>query len=177
MITEVSVGDRIIRIVPRYLHDYLDKVDYIKSRREDPWALLRGLPTGMNSSDYTDFVSIAMSTCHLYSSSVTQQEELRFDDSLEGLMFSLACSIAAAEKMSSPPARTKEQAIRPKRLEIDVWKMRVSDALNIWRQATTDERNQLQAALNISDTRNAVKKSDGPPESEATPVAGKKPSA
>ena len=92
-------------------------------------------------------------------------------------MFSLASSIAEAEKMSSPPARTKEQAIRPKRLEIDVWKRRVSDALSIWRQATTDERNQLQAALNISDTRNAVKKSDGPPESEATPVAGKKPSA
>ena len=174
MITEVSVGDRKIRIVPRVLHDYLDKIDYIKSRREDPWALLRGLPTKINATDYTSFVEIAMSTCHLYSSSVTQQEEQRFDDSLEGLMFSLACGIAAAEQSPPPQGMTYADKIRPKRLEIDVWKRRVNDALKLWRDASADERNQIQAALSIADTRNAVKKSDGPPENEAAAETGQK---
>lgn len=177
MITEVSVGDRKIRIVPRVLQDYLDKVDYIKSRREDPWALLRGLPTEMNVSDYTSFVEIAVSTCHLYSSSVTRQEEQRFDDSLEGLMFSIACGIAAAERSPKGSAQTYADKIRPKRLEIDVWKRRVNDALKLWREATADERNQIQAALSIADTRNAAKKSDGPPESEAAAETGQKQSA
>ena len=174
MVTEVSVGDRKIRIVPRVLQDYLDKVDYIKSRREDPWALLRGLPAQMNANDYTSFVEIAMSTCHLYSSSVTQQEEQRFDDSLEGLLFSLACGIAAAERSLPQQGNTYADKIRPKRLEIDVWKRRVSDALKLWREASTDERNQIQAALSVSDTRNAVKKSDGPPENEAAAETGQK---
>lgn len=175
MITEVSVGDRKVRIVPKALQDYLEKIDYIKSRREDPWALLRGLPAQMDVKDYTSFVEIAMSTCHLYSSSVTVQEEQRFDDSLEGLYFQLAAGIAAAESKSLVQKRqTYEDKIRPKRLEIDKWKQRVSEARLLWREASEEEQNQIKSALFISDTRNAVKKSDGPPESEAAPETGQK---
>ena len=172
MITEVSVGERKIRIVPRVLQDYLDKVDYIKSRREDPWALLRGLPVKLDAKDYTSFVEIAMTTCHLYSSSVTIQEEQRFDDSLEGLFFSLASGMKAAEPKPVNHRKTYDEEVRPQRIEIDKWKRRVAEARRLWDEATTDERNQISLALSVSDTRNAVKKSDGPPENEAVPETG-----
>lgn len=92
-------------------------------------------------------------------------------------MFSIACGIAAAERSPKGSAQTYADKIRPKRLEIDVWKRRVNDALKLWREATADERNQIQAALSIADTRNAAKKSDGPPESEAAAETGQKQSA
>lgn len=159
MIT-VSVGGQDIVVKPRKLHDYVEKLDFIKMRRGAPWDLIQGFPPEIanNEENYKTLVGIAMSTVYRNSSSVSPEEELRFDQSEEGFFYSMWKSIPLE------PTKRKGKGIRKDSPE--TWQEGINRAKALWDGATKEEKNELQIAFFAVDERHAVKNSDGLPESQ-----------
>jgi hypothetical protein len=152
MIT-VSIGGTDVVVRPRYLIDFVDKVDFIKSRRATPWSLLQGLPDKMPEENYRIFVEIAMKTVYTNSSSVSYEEEMFFDKSDEGWLYSLwKC-------LPIPAVKGKEED----------WKKGFARVKDIWDRATPEEKAELKVAFLATDERNNLKNSDGPSGDQSPP--------
>lgn len=145
MIT-VSIGGKDIVVKPRYLIDFVEKVDFIKSRRATPWSLIQGFPPKLDEENYKILVGIAMKTVYSQSSSVSIEEEMYFDKSDEGFLFSLWKCIPAS------PAKGKQED----------FKAGFSRVNALWESATSEEKAELKVALLATDERNNLKNSDGP---------------
>lgn len=171
MIT-VEVGGTRLQIVPKRLHDYIRKVEFIKSRRSPAWDLLRGIPRSLPVADWTAFVETAMRTVHQCSSSVGAQEEAAFDTSEEGLFYNLFVAIEMGR--GQKPEKSKLLQQPGQKDGIPDWHKGINEARKLWEQATSEERAALTAALFATDQMRAIKKSDGPSESDesAKPPAG-----
>lgn len=87
MIT-VEVDGAKVTLVPRSLHNYIDKVDYIKSRRPSPYASLSGIPDNMSAEGKQKMAEIALQS-YMKMSSVSFEEELAFDCTFEGFYYSV----------------------------------------------------------------------------------------
>ena len=164
MIT-VEVGGTRLQIVPKRLHDYIRKVEFIKSRRRTPWDLLRDVPRSLPVADWTAFVETAMRTVHQCSSSVPPAEEHAFDTSEEGLFFNLFVAIEMGRGQKPEKSKLLQPAGK-KEDGLPDWHKGINEARRLWEQATSEERAALTAALFATDQMRAVKKSDGPSESE-----------
>lgn len=164
MHTEVEVGGTRLRIVPKELHDYIRKVEFIKSRRQTPYDLLRGVPRSLPVQDWTAFVETAMRVVHTCSSSVPPVEEQAFDTSEEGLFYNLFVAIEMGRGVK--PEKSKLLQTPGQKDGPPDWQRGINEARKLWQQATSEERAALTAALFASDQMRAVKKSDGPPENE-----------
>ena len=167
---EVEVGGTRLRIVPKTLHDYIRKVEYIKSRRRPPWDLLRDVPRSLPVADWTAFVETAMRVAHQASSSVPVAEETAFDTSEEGFFYNLYIAVELGKNQK--PETSKLLQTPGKKDALPDWHRGINEARKLWELATSEERNALATALHATDQMRAVKKSDGPPESSETPKAG-----
>ena len=165
MIT-VEVGGTRLQIVPKRLHDYIRKVEFIKSRRSTPWNLLRDVPRSLPVADWTAFVETAMRTAHQCSSSVTPAEEHAFDTSEEGLFYNLFVAIEMGRGRKPERSRLLQSDSRKPEDALPDWHKGINEARRLWEQATSEERAELTAALFATDQIRAIKKSDGPSESE-----------
>lgn len=160
MIT-VRVGGTELVIVPKRLLSYIEKCDYIKSRRVKPWDLLSGIPSSIKANDYQSFVEVAMSTVYQNSSFVSVEEELSFDRSEEGFYYDLWRSIEAGRKKGQPGRRSKLLKAPSEFTAADG----IHEARLLWESATADEKQEIVIALKATDERAAIKKSSGPEQS------------
>ena len=163
MIT-VEVGGTRLQIVPKRLHDYIRKIEFIKSRRRSPYDLLRDVPRSLPVADWTAFVETAMRVVHQCSSSVPPAEEHAFDTSEEGLFYNLFCAIEMGR--GQKPEKSKLLQPAGQKDALPDWHRGINEARRLWESATSEERAALTAALFAADEMRAVKKSDGPSESE-----------
>ncbi len=147
MIT-VSIGGKEIVVKPKRLLDYVEKLDFIKSRRAPPWSLIQGFPPEMTEENYKILVGIAMKTVYAQSSSVSYEEELFFDKSEEGFLYSLwkCCPVKTA--------KGKKES----------WQEGINRVNLMWESATDEEKMELKLALLATDESNNLKNSDGPSE-------------
>jgi len=137
-------GDRVL-VTPRSLQNYIDKIEYIKSRRPSPYQMLRDLPEKISEQNYEKFVEIAMMSS-MKLSCVSPQEELDFDSCFEGYFYSIWVSMRGHYKWDKNPKAGIEQARK--------W----VDSL------TLDEAKCVRLALRGIDERAHAKNSDGPVE-------------
>lgn len=143
---KVSVGGKEIVVKPKRLLDYVEKLDFIKSRRTTPWSLIQGFPTDMSEENYKILVGIAMRTVYSQSSSVSIEEELFFDKSDEGFLYGLWKCIPA------PAAKGKTET----------WQAGFNRVNRLWESATPEEKAEIRIALFATDEGNNLKNSDGP---------------
>jgi hypothetical protein len=132
---------------PKCLLDYVEKLDYIKSRRSQPYDLLRDFPQekGQKGADASRMlIEIAMQTVYTRSSSVSIEEEICFDGSWEGFYYNLwRCTrTISTEDPKSGVARVQK----------------------LFDGATAEEKVQLRIALDATEESNNIKNSDGPSE-------------
>lgn len=146
MIT-VQVGDESVVLVPRSLQDYIHKVDYIKKRRPSPYEALDGVPESMSADGKQKIAEIAL-TSYMKMSSVSFEEELAFDCSLEGFYYSLWQGAKASMKGWS-----KLTPIQG-----------VSAARDWFDKLDNKKATEIRLALRGLDQRALAKNSDGPPE-------------
>ncbi len=152
MIT-VSIGGKEIVVKPKRLLDYVEKLDFIKSRRNRPWDLIQGFPPELTEENYKILVGIAMKTVYSTSSSVSHEEELFFDRSKEGFFYDMwrCLPVVKLGKLSETPIQGIERA-------------RV-----LWESATPEEKDELKIALYATDESNNLKNSDGPSDTLSQP--------
>lgn len=151
MIT-VSIGGKDIVVKPKYLLDYVQKVDFIKARRATPYSLIQGFPPKLDEENYKILVSLAMKTVYSQSSSVSIEEEICFDKSDEGFLYSLWKCIPAPSKKVSETFQAGFARVNA-----------------IWESATTEEKMELKVALHATDEANNLKNSDGPSGEQSPP--------
>ena len=60
---DVMVGGQTLKITPKRLLDYCEKIDFIKMRRGNAATLVEGFPEGMTEQNYKILVGIAMERC------------------------------------------------------------------------------------------------------------------
>lgn len=84
----MRIGKAKVVLVPRSLQNYIDKIDYIKTRRPSPYAALDGIPETMSADGKKAMAEIAIKS-YMQLSSVAFHEELAFDTSFEGFYFAL----------------------------------------------------------------------------------------
>jgi len=152
MIT-VSIGGKDIVVKPKHLIDYVDKVDFIKSRRATPWSLIQGFPPKLDEENYKILVSLAMKTVYSQSSSVSVEEELFFDKSEEGFLYSLWKCIPVGPVKGKP----------------EDFKAGFARVNKLWDSATPEEKAELKIALFATDEGNNLKNSDGPSGEQSPP--------
>lgn len=145
MIT-VSIGGKDIVVKPKHLIDYVEKVDFIKSRRATPWSLIQGFPPKLDEENYKILVGLAMKTVYSQSSSVSIEEEICFDKSDEGFLYSLWKCIPGPNIKGKP----------------EDWKTGFNRVNRLWESATPEEKAELKVALLATDESNNLKNSDGP---------------
>lgn len=158
----VRVGDLELSISPRRLINYIEKVQFIKSRRPAPWDLMKGVPKTLSVADYTAYVETAMKTVYTHASAVGIQEEMDFDTSAEGFYWSLwKCMVpdrsSVRARVSMADAGSSQEP----------WEAGVLRAKALWEAANDDEKRQIRMALDASDQMRQVKNSDGPPETNS----------
>lgn len=151
MIT-VSIGVTEIEIKPKRLLDYVEKLDFIKSRRQRPWDLIQGFPDKITPDNYKILVEIAMKTVYTQSSSVSMEEELFFDKSEEGFYYDLWRCLP-----SIPVAKA------------ELWNHGIQRARLLWESATSEEKQKINFALSVVDERNLEKNADGLSENSHPP--------
>lgn len=144
MITLDINNDR-VAVRPRSLHSYIEKIDYIKSRRPSPYSSLRDLPKQKNSEAHAKFVEIAM-MASMKLSAVGLEEELYFDSSFEGFFYTVWQAVRAHFKWSAEGLVGVNQA--------EQWYMGLND----------DHKEQVRFAIRGVDERSLAKNSDGPEE-------------
>jgi hypothetical protein len=152
MIT-VSIGGKDIQVKPKHLIDYVEKIDFIKSRRATPWSLIQGFPPKLDEENYKTLVGLAMKTVYSQSSSVSIEEELCFDKSDEGFLYSLWRCIPAQKTKGKP----------------EDWKTGLNRVNAIWEKATSEEKMELKTALLATDESNNLGNSDGPSGEQSPP--------
>lgn len=146
MIT-VTIGSERVNVVPRSLQCYLDKVDFIKSRRVSPAQLLTGMLNPKNPEGNQKVTEIAMKACMLLSS-VSFEEEMQFDMSFEGFYYSVWQGV-----MNAFPDW--------KRLDPKVG----IDKARAWFDGLSDDdKTNVRLALRGTDQRALAKNSSGLPE-------------
>lgn len=152
MIT-ISLGGTEIVVRPKRLLDYVEKIDFIKSRRQQPYHLVRDFPQekGPKGAEGMKLiVQMALETVYTRSSSVSVEEEICFDGSWEGFYYN------AWRCVRTDPKQNPLDGIR--------WMEKLFD------KATPEERINLRMALEATDESHNLKNSDGPSESqEQTP--------
>jgi len=160
----VSVGEQKLLIKPARLVDLISKVDYMKSRRPGVWDLLKQLPRNLKADTYESFVRVAMSVVHTNGTSVGVDEELAFDNSLEGFYWMLW------QCMESRPKAKKKTFFDSGKDAVDdplaIERAGIASARSLWESATDDEKKQLRLAM--MGVNPLPKNSDGPPSSETT---------
>lgn len=138
----VTVNGVELLIKPKRLLDYVDKLDFIKTRRKSPADLMQGIPTTIQKDRYDDLMRIAMHTVYTSSSSVSWEEELSFDKSEEGFYYDLWRCL--------PPVEGKKGAK-------ESWKEGLNRARALWESATMEEKRALTSAMNMVDERSLEK--------------------
>jgi hypothetical protein len=155
----VSIGGKEIVVKPKKLLDYVEKLDFIKSRRTRPWDLISGFPKEMTEENYKILVATAMRVVYTNSSSVTPEEELLFDKSTEGFFYDLWRQMGKGMRKVGT-----KQEMRPETpLE------GITRAQQIWDSATVEEKNNLKIALFATDEANNLGNSAGPSDQSPTP--------
>lgn len=129
----VTVNGVELLIKPKCLQDYVDKIDFIKTRRMSPLDLMQGFSHKAQPDVYENFLKMAMHTVYTSSSTVSFEEEVAFDKSEEGFYFELWRCL---------PEIPKEK-----------WKDGINRARKLWESASKEEKNQLIAAQNATDER------------------------
>lgn len=157
MIT-VSIGGKEIVVKPKKLLDYVEKLDFIKSRRTRPWDLISGFPKELTEENYKILVATAMRVVYMNSSSVTPEEEILFDKSTEGFFYDMWRQMGKGMRKSG----TKE-------MRAETWQEGIQRAQQTWDSATVEEKNQLKIALFATDEGNNLGNSDGPSDPSPTP--------
>lgn len=149
MIT-VSIGGKDVVVKPKHLIDYVEKVDFIKTRRGTPYDLVRDFPKEKDLEGTRALVEIAMRTVYTNSSSVSIDEELCFDRSEEGFYWEIwKCLPELPLVRGKPPETAREGINRAKR---------------IWESGTSDEKNALRFAIASVDERSNLGNFEGPSE-------------
>lgn len=146
--TKISLGGTEISVRPKQLLDYVEKLDFIKSRRQQPYDLLRTWPQekGPKGAQATkELIQIAMETVYTRSSSVSIEEEVQFDVSWEGFYYNLWRCIR------TDPGEDSIKGIDRVRL--------------LFEKATDEERRTIRFALDATDEDHNLKNSGGPSES------------
>jgi glycyl-tRNA synthetase alpha subunit len=145
----VEIGDLKVSLVPRTLHNYIEKIDYIKSRRPSPYASLSGIPDSMSAEGKQKMAEIALQS-YMKMSSVSFEEEIAFDCSFEGFYFSLwqaaKNSIKEWQKLSAFDG--------------------VAKAKDWFEQLDSDKATEVRLAIRGIDQRSLAKNSDGPQENQ-----------
>jgi hypothetical protein len=143
----VPVNGVDVQVKPKRLLDYLQKIDFIKTRRRNVWDLLRGNPGITKQEEFDRLFRIAAEVVYSLSSSVTMDEEMAFDRSEEGFFYDLW----RATNGDTKETPTKEHPL------VGIQRM------NLWWQQMLDsERREIVKALNVVDERRLAKNSDGP---------------
>lgn len=158
MIT-VSIGGKEIVVKPKKLLDYVEKLDFIKSRRTRPWDLISGFPKEMTEENYKILVATAMRVVYTNSSSVTPEEELLFDKSTEGFYYEMWRQIGKGMRKVGT-----KQEMRPETPLEGITRAQV-----LWDSATVEEKNNLKIALFATDEANNLGNSAGPSDQSPTP--------
>lgn len=132
---------------PRSLHSYIEKSDYIKSRRPSPYVSLRDLPKEYQDTQgkrerYLEMAIMAS----MKLSSVGFTEEFYFDVSPEGKYYATWQSMKEHYKWPSDPLKGVDV--------VDKWYSALSN----------DEKNQVDMAIEGIDQRKLAKNSAGPEE-------------
>tara|TARA_R110000868_G_scaffold14671_6_gene68013 strand:+ start:434 stop:868 length:435 start_codon:yes stop_codon:yes gene_type:complete len=136
---------------PKRLLDYVEKLDYIKSRRVQPYDLLRDFPQekGAKGAEASRMlIEMAMVTVYTRSSSVSIEEEICFDGSWEGFYYNLwRCTrLIQTEDPKSGMSRVEK----------------------LFNDATPEERVALRVALDATEESHNLKNSDGPSEPQSS---------
>lgn len=131
-----------VTIRPRSLHEYIEKVDYIKSRRPSAYSALRDLPKGASADGRAKFVEIAM-MASMKLSCVSLEEELNFDTSFEGFYYTVWQAAKASMKWPDDAAKGVNVA--------EHWYSDLDD----------EEKAQVRFAIRGIDQRSLAKNSDG----------------
>ena len=151
MITVSICGTEIV-VRPKCLLDYVEKVDFIKSRRLQPYDLLRDFPQekGAKGAEASKMlIEIAMQTVYTRSSSVSIEEEICFDGSWEGFYYNLwRCTrVLASEDPKTGMDRVQK----------------------LFDGGTKEERFAVNLALNATNEEYNIKDSDGPTDLQSPP--------
>jgi hypothetical protein len=155
----VSIGGKEIVVKPKKLLDYVEKLDFIKSRRTRPWDLISGFPKEITEENYKILVATAMRVVYMNSSSVTPEEEILFDKSTEGFFYDLWRQIGKGMRKAGTKQETRAET----------WQEGIQRAQQLWDSATVEEKNQLKIALFATDEGNNLGNSDGPSDQSPTP--------
>jgi hypothetical protein len=139
-----------VTIRPRSLHEYIAKVDYIKSRRPSAYSSLKDLPKNTSADGRAKYVEIAM-MASMKLSCVSLEEELNFDTSFEGFYYTVWQSAKSSMKWSEDAAVGVNQA--------EHWYTDLDD----------EDKAQIRFAIRGVDQRSLAKNSSGPAE---TPTSG-----
>jgi hypothetical protein len=129
------------------LHNVIEKIDYIKTRRPSPYSALDGLPQSMSAEGKQKMAEIALSS-FMKMSSVSIDEEFAFDTSFEGRYHSIWQ--AAKGSMKGWDKLNPAQGVAAAR----EW----FDAL------PGDKADEVRLAVRGIDQRQLAKNSDGPQE-------------
>ena len=169
---QVSVGEQKLLIKPRRLINYVEKVEYIRSRRPGVWDLLKQFPRTFQADTYQSLVREAMSVVYTTGTTVGIQEEIDFDNSPEGFYWTLwKCMPPVAQAKSK---KTFFESEKPR--DEDPVVQGIQRAKLLWESATDIEKTEIRIALNAADPQ--IKNSDGPPSAETTgPQKDQNPSA
>jgi hypothetical protein len=139
MIT-ISLGGKEIVVRPKQLLDYVEKLDFIKARRQQPYDLLKDWPQekGAKGAEAGKMlIQLAMETVYTRSSSVSIEEEICFDKSEEGFYFDLWRCIRTDPKQD--------------------WRVGINEARALFEKATLEEKMRLRMALEGTDETNNLK--------------------
>lgn len=133
----VTVNGVELLIKPKSLLSYVDKLDFIKTRRLKPFDLIQGLPEKVAPDKYDSLVRMAMHTVYTNSSSVSWEEEVAFDKSEEGFFFELWRCLPEVPK--------------------EPWRDGIQRAREFWNSADDEEKLAIRVATNAADERSLQK--------------------
>lgn len=159
----VSVGEQKLLIKPRRLINYIEKVEYIRSRRPGVWDLLKQLPRTFQADTYQSFVREAMSVVYCSATCVGIQEEIDFDNSPEGFYWTLWKCLPSSGSQKSQK-KTFFEGEKPGDEDPSV--QGIQRAKLLWESATEAEKTNIRLALSAADPQ--IKNSDGPPSPKTT---------
>ncbi len=144
MITVDLNGER-VTIRPRSLHSYIEKSDYIKSRRPSPYVSLRDLPKQKSQASTDRYLELAV-MASMRMSSVGFEEEMDFDGSLEGVYYAIWQALKGHFKWSEDGHEGVDKA--------EKW----------YTELSADSKIKVLSAIRGTDERKIAKNSAGPAE-------------
>ncbi len=142
MINVTLKGEQ-VAVKPATLHRYIEKVEYIKSRRLSPIDALKNLPAGITQDNYAKMVEIAISSS-MRMSSVPFEEEMLFEGSQEGFYYNVYQALRDHFKWGSDGLAGVDKAER------------------FYESLDEADKISLRLAMRGVDERSLAKNSDGP---------------